>query len=205
MRSQSPTWDRGFPPGRRGRAWLGWQPPRRSRQGPQRTKFQSWPSLRLCIRSFPSRALNGIRTRVYRFVAWGNDALENGKRSRCLRPDAKPQRTGSGHALPRSRPLNPCCFFQHLPRGQKMLEVCSAYLSSRRAKLRRVLTFGHTKRAISSLARPAFTPARTRGPRQMASCSSSSSMAAETAPAWACARITRQSRRRGQVTTTRAP
>jgi sugar phosphate isomerase/epimerase len=97
---------------------------------------------------FPlQRALTGLRTAGYRYVAWGTTHQEaNGQRVPVLAPDALPERARELAARCRDLGLEPVLMFSGVyPEAANGLEVLrQRILQAAAARVPQVLTFGHT-------------------------------------------------------------
>lgn len=99
---------------------------------------------------FPlTRALSGIKSAGYSYVAWGTSHREtpNGKRVPVMPTDAPPQRAKDLASRCRDLGLEPLMMFSTIyPEAEKGLEVLTHRLrQAGAARVPHVLTFGHTK------------------------------------------------------------
>jgi sugar phosphate isomerase/epimerase len=112
-----------------------------------RTDFQI-ACMTLPYSRFPlARALDGIRSAGYRFVAWGTTHRENGKDVPVLAKDAPPEKAKELAKRCRDMGLEPLMMFStaypEAPDGFTVLK--QRLLQAGAAGVPQVLTFGHTK------------------------------------------------------------
>lgn len=115
----------------------------------QRTKFQI-ACMTLPYAPFPlQRALTGIKSAGYDFVAWGTSHQENadGKRTPVMPEDATPAKAKELATRCRDLGLEPLMMFSTIyPEADRGLEVLTNRLrQAGAAGVPQVLTFGHTK------------------------------------------------------------
>jgi sugar phosphate isomerase/epimerase len=112
------------------------------------TEFQI-ACMTLPYSAFPlERALSGIKSAGYRYVAWGTSHKEaDGKSTPVLAPDADPGKAKDLAQRCRDMGLEPLLMFSNIyPENPKGLEVLTHRLRQAAAgKVPHVLTFGHTK------------------------------------------------------------
>jgi sugar phosphate isomerase/epimerase len=114
---------------------------------PAPTKFQI-ACMTLPYSRFPlARALEGIRSAGYSFVAWGTTHRENGKDVPVLAADAAPATAKELAKRCRDRGLEPVIMFSMVyPEAKDGFEVLTHRLKQAgAANVPQVLTFGHTK------------------------------------------------------------
>jgi sugar phosphate isomerase/epimerase len=115
----------------------------------QPTRFQI-ACMTLPYSRFPlQRALTGLRSAGYTFVAWGTSHMEQpgGKAVPVLAPDAPPAQARELATRCRDLGLEPVMMFSGIyPEAKNGLEVLrQRILQAGAAKVPQVLTFGHTK------------------------------------------------------------
>ncbi len=118
-------------------------PPDRART----TKFQI-ACMTLPYSQFPlERALYGIKSAGFRYVAWGTSHLEDGKKVPVMATDAPPEKAKELAKRCRDMGLEPVMMFSEIyPEADKAQEVLTNRLSQAAAAgIGQVLTFGHTR------------------------------------------------------------
>jgi sugar phosphate isomerase/epimerase len=115
----------------------------------QRTEFQL-ACMTLPYAQFPLlRALKGIKSAGYEFVAWGTSHLEttNGQQTPIMSADAAPEKAKELADRCRDQGLEPLMMFSMIyPEAENGLEVLTHRLrQAGAAGIAQVLTFGHTK------------------------------------------------------------
>ena len=111
------------------------------------TKFQI-ACITLPYSAFPlERALSGIKSAGYEYVAWGTSHQESGGRVPVMAPDAPPGRAKELAARCRDLGLEPVMMFSTIyPEANNGLEVLKQRIrQAAAARLPQVLTFGHTQ------------------------------------------------------------
>jgi sugar phosphate isomerase/epimerase len=111
------------------------------------TKFQI-VCMTLPYSRFPlARALTGIKTAGYKFVAWGTTHKEDGKDTPVLAPDAAPEKAKELAKRCRDLGLEPVLMFSTIyPEHKDAPAVLKQrVLQASAAGVPQVLTFGHTK------------------------------------------------------------
>jgi sugar phosphate isomerase/epimerase len=97
---------------------------------------------------FPlERALYGIKSAGFRYVAWGTSHLEDGKKVPVMATDAPPEKAKELAKRCRDMGLEPVMMFSEIyPEADKAQEVLTNRLSQAAAAgIGQVLTFGHTR------------------------------------------------------------
>ena len=111
------------------------------------TEFQI-ACMTLPYSAFPlERALSGIRSAGYRYVAWGTTHQESGQRKPVMPTDASPEQAKELAGRCRDLGLEPLMMFSTIyPEDPKGLEVLTQRIrQSAAAGIGQVLTFGHTQ------------------------------------------------------------
>jgi sugar phosphate isomerase/epimerase len=111
------------------------------------TKFQI-ACMTLPYSAFPlARALSGIQSAGYKFIAWGVTHKENGKDTPVMAKDATPDAAKELAAKCRDLGLEPVMMFSTIyPEHADGLSVLTQRIKqASAAKIPQVLTFGHTK------------------------------------------------------------
>src|SRR5713101_3536445 len=114
----------------------------------RKTEFQI-ACMTLPYAQFPlERALTGIQSAGYKFVAWGTTHKEaDGKSTPILAPDASPQKASELARRCRDLGLTPLLMFSGVyPEAKEAVEVLTNRIQQAAgAGIPQVLTFGHTK------------------------------------------------------------
>jgi sugar phosphate isomerase/epimerase len=94
-----------------------------------------------------ARALQGLRTAGYAYVAWGTTHMEDGKRIPILAPDAPVGRAKDLSSRCRDMGLEPVMMFSGIyPEAKDGFEVLRTRIQQAAAgRVPQVLTFGHTR------------------------------------------------------------
>ncbi len=94
-----------------------------------------------------ARALAGLRTAGYTYIAWGTSHLEDGKRVPILAADAPPKRAQELAQRCRDMGMEPVMMFAGIyPEAKDGFEVHRArILQAAAGRVPQVLTFGHTR------------------------------------------------------------
>ncbi len=114
---------------------------------PQPTEFQI-ACMTLAYSQFPlARALEGIKSAGYKYVAWGTSHLEDGKRVPVMSEDAPEAKAKELGQRCRDLGLEPVLMFSGIyPEAKNGLEVLTQRIKQAAAGgVPQVLTFGHTK------------------------------------------------------------
>jgi sugar phosphate isomerase/epimerase len=113
----------------------------------KKTRFQV-ACMTLPYSQFPlERALNGIRSAGYQYVAWGTTHKENGKDFPVMTPDASPEKARTLGERCRDLGLIPLMMFSVIyPEDNRAIEVFQSRIKQAAAAgIPQILTFGHSK------------------------------------------------------------
>jgi sugar phosphate isomerase/epimerase len=113
----------------------------------KKTRFQI-ACMTLPYSQFPlERALNGIRSAGYQYVAWGTTHKENGKEIPVMAPDAAPEKARALGERCRDLGLIPVMMFSVIyPEDNRAMEIFQSRIKQAAAAgIPQILTFGHTK------------------------------------------------------------
>jgi sugar phosphate isomerase/epimerase len=113
----------------------------------KKTRFQI-ACMTLPYSQFPlERALSGIRSAGYQYIAWGTTHKKNGKDIPIMAPDAPPEKARALGERCRDLGLVPLMMFSVIyPEDNRAMEVFQSRIKQAAAAgIPQILTFGHTK------------------------------------------------------------